>query len=219
MSTVYKVRLVNLRALIREAGGATAVAKLLDMEASQLSQIAGRTPTRNIGHKTARNIEVKFSKPEGWLDSLQVFELEQERSGEYNVTNQPLTLRRIPLLTWIQAGQWREAVKKMAREIATAAVAGPNAYALKVIGDSMTNPLGSPSFPEGTVIIVDPDLQAKPGSFVIVRQEAELECTFKQLVHDAGRRYLKPLNPRYPLIELSTGAEICGVLIQAVIDF
>ena len=30
---------------------------------------------------------------------------------------------------------------------------------------------------------------------------------------------LKPLNPRYPLLEMLPDAVICGVLVQAVMDF
>ena len=83
----------------------------------------------------------------------------------------------------------------------------------------MTNPGGAPSFPEGTIIIVDPEREATPGRYVVVRQNSDTECTFKQLVRDAGKHYLKPLNPRYPLLEMLPDAVICGVLVQAVMDF
>jgi SOS-response transcriptional repressor LexA len=96
---------------------------------------------------------------------------------------------------------------------------GPHAYALRVVGDSMTNPHGSPSFPEGTVIILDPEREAAPGKYVVVRQKGDSEVTFKQLVRDGGRFYLKPLNPRYPILEMNEDAVICGVLVQAVMDF
>ena len=98
-------------------------------------------------------------------------------------------------------------------------VSAPRAFAVKVEGDSMTNPNGSPSFPEGTILIMDPDRSAEPGRFVIVRQKDDTECTFKQLVRDSGRFFLKPLNPRYPILEMLPDAVICGVLAQATLEF
>jgi SOS-response transcriptional repressor LexA len=103
--------------------------------------------------------------------------------------------------------------------VATYAKVSRHSFALRIIGDSMTNPSGAPSFPEGTIIIVDPERDAKPGKFVVVRQNVDTECTFKQLVRDAGKHYLKPLNPRYPLLEMLPDAVISGVLVQAVMDF
>lgn len=222
--TVYDVRIDNLRALIEECGGAAAAAAKLDMDPSQLSQIAGRNPTRNIGDQIARRIEVAFGKPQGWLDFPHDQQgLLAQPGSEYNVSNEPLTLRRVPLISWVQAGQWRDVIDNLQPgdsydSIATTARVGPNAYALRVIGDSMTNPAGAPSFPEGTVIIVDPDRNAEPGKFVVVRQNDDRECTFKQLVRDGGKMYLKPLNPRYPIMEMLADAIICGVAVRAEFD-
>ena len=105
------------------------------------------------------------------------------------------------------------------RWVATNAKVGKHSFALRIVGDSMTNPGGAPSFPEGTIIIVDPECEAATGKYVVVRQNSDTECTFKQLVRDAGKHYLKPLNPRYPLLEMLPDAVICGVLVQAVMDF
>lgn len=40
------------------------------------------------------------------------------------------------------------------------------------------------------------------------------EATFKKLVIDAGRKYLKPLNPNYRTIEINGNCEIVGVVRQ-----
>ena len=103
--------------------------------------------------------------------------------------------------------------------MATYAKVGKHSFALRLVADSMTNPGGAPSFPDATIIILDPDRIAGPGRFVVVRQNLDTECTFKQLVRDAGKHYLKPLNPRYPHLEMLPDAVICGVLVQAVMDF
>ena len=95
---------------------------------------------------------------------------------------------------------------------------GPHAFALRVRGDSMENPRGRPSYPAGCIIIVDPAVTAKPGDRVIARLENTKEVTFKQYEEDAGRKYLKPLNPQYPTLEITEGATFCGVVVQTIID-
>ena len=67
-TTSSSIRLENFRELIKKAGGPAEAARKLDMDDSQLSQIGGKHPTRNIGTSLARRIEQAFRKPEGWLD-------------------------------------------------------------------------------------------------------------------------------------------------------
>src|SRR5258706_13765583 len=62
------IRLENFRELIKKVGGPAEAARKLDMDDSQLSQIAGKHPSRNIGTSLARRIETAFRRPEGWLD-------------------------------------------------------------------------------------------------------------------------------------------------------
>jgi SOS-response transcriptional repressor LexA len=96
-------------------------------------------------------------------------------------------------------------------------------YALRVRGDSMTNPAGDPSFPDGAIIVIEPDAIDEPakmiGSFVIVKRASDEEATFKQMVKDAGRYYLKPLNPRYPMLELRDDDVLCGLVRERVVRF
>ncbi len=223
--TVEAIRLINLQHLIKEAGGPARAAELLEMERSQLSQIAGRNPTRNIGSDMARRIETAWGKPKGWLDREQNLQLGLEQpKADYNTEPGPALPREVPLISWVQAGQWRDVIDNLQpgdayKRIPTTVKVGPAAYALRIVGDSMTNPHGSPSFPEGTVIILDPEREAAPNKYVVVRQRGDTEVTFKQLVRDGGRYYLKPLNPRYPILEMADDAVICGVLVQAVMDF
>ncbi|CAN5731973.1 LexA family transcriptional regulator [soil metagenome] len=82
-------------------------------------------------------------------------------------------------------------------------------FALRVYGDSMISD-SNDSFPAGSLLIVEPDLEAQPGDYVIVKN-AEGETTFKQLIKDGGEFYLKPLNTRYPIKPLG-GAEVIGVV-------
>ena len=47
---------------------------------------------------------------------------------------------------------------------------------------------------------------------MVVALDDTNQATFKQLVIDGARRYLKPLNPRYPIIPVERDARICGVV-------
>ena len=48
---------------------------MVDMEGSQVSQIIGKNPIKNIGNSIAKRIEVAFAKPEGWLDQPHTMQL------------------------------------------------------------------------------------------------------------------------------------------------
>ena len=223
-ATSSSIRLANLRNLIKRAGGPADAARKLDMDDSQLSQIAGKNPIRNIGTSLARRIEKAFKRPEGWLDVPHSQLLLPQPPADENIAPARDLRNEVPLISWVQAGDWQNLVDNFhagdaERWVATNASVGKHAFALRIVGDSMTNPSGAPSFPEGTIIIVDPEREASSGRYVVVRQKSDTECTFKQLVRDAGKHYLKPLNPRYPLLEMLPDAVICGVLVQAVRDF
>jgi SOS-response transcriptional repressor LexA len=129
----------------------------------------------------------------------------------------------VPLISWVQAGQWDEVVDvyrpgEGEKPVYTTRKVGPRAYALRVVGDSLENPNGRPTYPQGSIIIVDPDRDPIHGNAVIVRLDDSKQATFKQLIVEGGTRYLKPLNPRYPIMKVDRKATVCGVVVQTVID-
>ena len=137
----------------------------------------------------------------------------------YQLT-QALGVKHVPLISWVQAGNFEEAVDSYARGtgqqmIQTTARVGRLAYALAVKGNSMVNPRDDRrTFPEGSIIIVDPARPLENGALIIARLENEAETTFKQYVTDAGREMLVPLNPQFPTIELSKPMIFCGVVVS-----
>jgi len=136
-----------------------------------------------------------------------------------NISLQSLTLMA-PLITWVQAGAFCETGQLSPIDDVSnfypypAKNAGKNTFALKVKGDSMTSTSGQRSYPEGSIIFVDPDKVASPGQRVIARYGNT--TTFKQLMEDeSGYRYLKPLNDRHELIKPNDDMHVCGVIIGA----
>lgn len=129
--------------------------------------------------------------------------------------------RRIPLVTLVQAGHWTEIRETLPEDVGwlEAEDVSPDAFAVKVAGDSM-----EPTFPEGTTLIVDPaartpDLFGMLGRYVIARLPDTNEATFKRLVRDAGRYMLKAINPAYPIIFVTSECEIVGVVVQSRQDW
>lgn len=86
-------------------------------------------------------------------------------------------------------------------------------YVLKVVGDTMEADSGR-SYPDGTFIYVDPEREPRNGSHIIVRDSSG-HCFFKKLSLDGTKQYLVPLNPRYPIAEMTPDMMVCGVVVAS----
>jgi len=134
-------------------------------------------------------------------------------SGASNVGGRVIVRAEVPLVSEVEAGNYTviDNFKPKGR-FETIPVSVPvkrHTYALRVHGDSMVSDTGD-SFPEGSIVVVEPEFEAMAGDYVIVLNGAN-QTTFKQLVSDGGELYLKPLNTRYPIKPLGT-AKIIGVV-------
>lgn len=144
-----------------------------------------------------------------------------EKSQSPNV--QAVTTKgRVPLISWVAAGAFREQIDMYQPGEAEQWIdaydtqPGGQAFALRVDGDSMTSPYpGERSFPDGTIIIVDPARSCDAGDYVVAKDVNTQSATFKKLVQDGGRWFLKPLNPTYPTTEIDTPAlRVIGRVIE-----
>ena len=159
--------------------------------------------------------------------SPRLAEKQRAMSAENVITPLP-AVKRIPLLSEVQAGRL---VSRGQVQCAAAAIESGDyivvdeetpdgCFALQIDGDSM-----SPKFLEGDVIVIDPNLEARPGDYVVGERvcpiTGDLETTFKKYrvrgVDREGREVfdLVPLNPDYPT--LNSAAEqltILGVMIE-----
>ncbi|ATF54451.1 TPA: helix-turn-helix domain-containing protein [Morganella morganii] len=135
---------------------------------------------------------------------------------------QPDSKYSYPKINWVQAGafarngddysqfeieNWYDSIK----------YAGERGYWLEVKGDSMSSPVGI-TFPEGMIILVDPEKDPYPNCYVVAEIKDTNEATFKKFICDSGRDYLKPLNPNYPLIPMDEKIKIIGVVVDAKWD-
>lgn len=126
-------------------------------------------------------------------------------------------MRRVPILSWVQAGSFTESkpaeiLSETERWVETSLRISDNSFALEVKGDSMTNPSGLPTIPQGATVIVDPEADPINGKIVVARLDGTNEATVKKLVIDGPHKFLVPLNPRYPNIPINGNCTIIGVV-------
>ena len=125
-----------------------------------------------------------------------------------------------PLFTKVQAGAFSTEFNSYTQKdavswIPTAKKASERSFWLEVEGQSMTAPPGGkPSFPEGMLILVDPEEEVEFGDFCVARLLND-EFTFKRLIREGGISYLEPLNPRYDLIPINGNCTIIGKVIKS----
>lgn len=80
-------------------------------------------------------------------------------------------------------------------------------YALRVMGDSM-----APEFWDGCIIIVEPRRSVEHGEFAVVDYAGD--TIFRQVVVEDGRKFLKPLNEAYEMVEIAGPMTVRGVVVQ-----
>ena len=173
-----------------------------------------QSPRQNNVEKIAKALGVTSS----WLWSGTNVE---EPSGVYvtqqshdeNAQQGPQILGRVPLISWVRAGDLCEAIDLFqpgdADEWLDCPMPhGPNAFCLKVVGDSMF-----PDYREGEIILVEPRLSAQHGDDVVVRTP-EGKTTFKRLQITPDGTHLLAVNKEYPnrIIEVPDDTHICGVV-------
>ncbi|WP_085696299.1 LexA family transcriptional regulator [Pseudomonas sp. B26(2017)] len=142
----------------------------------------------------------------------------RDRGSNVEPVNGPLRYHEYPEISWVQAGMPVDAIElgnvEELRVHPSDALAGPKGFWLRVNGPSMTA-MGGMSFAEGMIILVAPDQDVKDGNYVLAKLVDSNEPTFKQLIRDSGRTFLKALNPSFPTIELDDKWIIVGKVIDA----
>ncbi|MCW9528771.1 LexA family protein [Klebsiella grimontii] len=125
---------------------------------------------------------------------------------------------KYPVLSKIQAGYWSEACEPYALKdidlwLESDAHIQGDAFWLLVEGESMTAPAGL-SIPEGTYVLFDTGREPINGSLVIAKLSESNEATFKKLIIDGGQKYLKGLNPQWPMVPINGNCRIIGVAVE-----
>ncbi len=134
-------------------------------------------------------------------------------AGRANIGQGLVVRGEVPLISEVEAGNYTDIDNYKPKghfdTVPVSVTVQRHTYALRVHGDSMVSESGD-SFPEGSILVVEPEMEAITGDYVIALNDQN-QTTFKQLVKDGGDLYLKPLNARYPIKPLGS-AKIIGVV-------
>lgn len=123
----------------------------------------------------------------------------------------------IPVISWVQAGRWTPVMTAdltdVIEHLPCDPRAGKNGFALIVKGISM-----EPEFHIDDRIYVNPDVQIdelKSGALVVMSCDGDHEATFKELIVEGGKRYLRALNPHWvePIISLDESCRLVGKVV------
>ena len=132
-----------------------------------------------------------------------------------NVEPLPGEIRWVPLVSWIQAGYGADAVHQLEPEHYEDLRPCPvkcsdQTFALRVRGESM-----EPDYQEGDIVFVDPKVEPRHRSDIVVFNHASAEAMLKRLIIEGDRRYLRALNPLYqePVRMLTEEDRVCGVVV------
>ncbi len=129
--------------------------------------------------------------------------------------------RTIPVVGMVQAGEFSLAEDGdfppgVADGYVYSDRKGRNLFAVRVTNDSM-----EPGFREGDMLVINPNLEARSGDYVIAKIKDENEATFKKLmIHQREQGHeliiLRPLNPQYQDIVISdpSTVEIIGKVVE-----
>lgn len=143
-------------------------------------------------------------------------------SGPINVEPLPGTgdsrWKRIPMITWEQAGKLGNFDAKNAEKWTwTDVECGSRTFALIIEDDSM-----SPRYEPGSTVIFDPDHEPQHRSIVIYRWKKTGEVGCAQLLIDGPKRCLKPHSPSFPSWEIdekNTQIDFCGTARQIFMTY
>ncbi len=203
----------RLAALLKEQRlTETEAAKLANTSQSTLHRvITGEiaSPRAQTIEKLANALGVSY----GYLVSGEVSE--QENSKEITTTNydelfeEVMKNQTVPLIEWDFLKSGNTSINPV--RIPCPTQHGPNTFATRVNDNTMTAQYGR-SYPEGSIIFIDPDManQAKNGDRVYAMIEGKIP-SFKQFGSADGQRYLQCINLQYPII--TREFEIAGLVI------
>lgn len=161
----------------------------------------------------------KRSRLEGIANLLGISAVDIQFAG---LTKRPLIFSRqqVRVISEVEAGGFSN-IDNFAEDapfetVAVTVEVKRHTFALRVHGNSMCSPTGE-SFPAGTLIVVEPEMTAEPGDYVVVLNHLD-QGTFKQLTLVGGALHLHPLNKRFRSHPLGN-SKIIGVVREAIRRF
>lgn len=167
---IHDIRRANLAALIttRFSGNQSALATAIDRQASYVSRCLAESGKNQkpIGEKFARHVESCLGLPHGWLDTAhEAAAPSQEAALEPGPTlSRPFKRTKIVGTAQLGPDGYWDALTAMDGWL-DVPTNDPEAYALRVKGDSM-----SPAIRSGWVVWCEPNHELIPGEYVLLHK-------------------------------------------------
>lgn len=208
---IYELRKQRLREIIDDYfnGKVARLAAYSGIKSTQIHRWLSEATTnpRKITEDSAREIERKLTAV-----GVRPGEMDVPKEEAINLTQRDP--RRVPLISWVNAGKGDEAIDPYAKGDGEEMIAiddtlalSKYSFALRIKGISMVRPDGE-GFHPGDIIIIDPEIKPKPGDYVVAFLEQEGKSTFKKFRSRGNSKQgtpvfeLVPLNPDYPTITI-----------------
>lgn len=180
----------RLRFAREKAGYETAVAAAEALAMRPSTYIGHENGGRGIPRDRAPIYARKFKVTEEWL---------LYGKGDIAGEAMPEPARPIPILGDVPAGNWREAMNTSRVSMPSPDPSVPaEAYALKVVGDSMNRIAG-----EGATIIIDPTERDLYERWLYVVRNGDGDVTFKQYLERPARLVPCSTNPEHKEIPIA----------------
>ncbi|AWY99580.1 putative HTH-type transcriptional regulator [Rhodobiaceae bacterium] len=213
---------LSVAALSRRTGNITASA-ISQLESGQSK---GAKPDNLVALSKALGVEVVWlatgegpmKKGPRSVDQLNETAHFMKEAGAEDENTEPVDVRRpgrVPLLSWVQAGEWTSVESAFEAHQSDEWVLCPvphseKTFVLRVRGASM-----EPEYHDGDWIFIDPEGASENGSHVVVMLDTGKEATFKKLVVEGDEKFLEALNPDWPdrVIRINGNASILGVVV------
>lgn len=214
---IFESRRLRLQKLVSDFETQRAFAEKAGLDTTVVSRMlypVGKPNRRNIGEKAAREIEKALNLPIGWMNGYDHdHNPEQEKIVPWSIS------KRYPVIDSYQAASWPLSAKESLQQHqgewleSDAAITG-TAFWLRIEDESMTAPSGI-SIPEGTYVLFDTGRTAMNGNLIAVQVGKDKVVTFKKIIFDGSKKYLKALNPIWPtILEFSSNFRIIGVAVE-----
>lgn len=212
---IQDVRRLILRSVIKSEGAESDAdfCRNHGLNPSYLSQVM--TGSRSFGEKSARKFEKQIGLPFEFLDDRSRISPSESVDANVSPTRSPPVER--PIISRTRAGQWEDVADPYELNDAEGWEAapsdtGPRSFFLWVDGNSM-----EPEYPDGGLILVDPDIQPVHGDDVVVKTPDQ-QATFKRLQMTGDGVFLLALNPDFPdrIMKVPEDSTIIGVVTDYV---
>lgn len=206
----------NLKRVIEERFDGSQV-KLVELTNINQGELSALLRSKPFGEKKARKLEESIGLPVGYLDKDEDLKTptpeEQLKNDLHKAGYTPIQLYTIGVVHWGDIDKFLKGDVSVVYKTIQSTLNEEGAFAITLEESDNTM---EPEFSGGSILVVNPNKQAKSGSFVLARAQANGALTVKQLMIDADQHYLKPANPRYPVIQ-ATNLVVEAVVRQLVV--